>query len=1339
MARHFVPATLMMIAGLAWPAAADFEASQPAPVAPAAAAAKLNKPAAAMLRFPAISKDFICFAYANDLYLAPRTGGMATPLSTRVGAESFPRFSPDGKTLAFVGRYDGNSEIYTMPVNGGAGGEASRVTHHPAGEILAGWYPDGKDLLMITNGFAGLPRQSQLWSVPATGGMPTQLPVPYGGFGSISDDGKWLVYSLHVTDNRTWKRYRGGMATDIWMFNLETKAAKKITDWEGTDTLPMWNGGKVYYLSDQGPEHRLNVWVFDPQTDAREQLTTFKDNDVRWPGMGPGDAGQGEIVFQLGPVLRVLDLKTRQSRELTITIPGSKPLVAQRTVEGAAKVSSTSISPTGKRIAASGRGDIWTLPAKEGVVRRLTATNGVFERDVAWSPDGRWICYFSDESGEYELYLRSSGAKEEVKKDESDKIKDESKKEEGKKEEGKADEPKKDEPIKDEAKKDEDKKEDVKKEDAKTEQKKGEVVVRKLTSMGPGFRIGTQWSPDSKFIVFHDSNGVLYMVDVEKAETKTIDTDPQMTGPTVAFSHDSAWMAYSLTSAARQNSSIWLYNMKSGEKSEIISPMFNSGSPTFDRKGDWLYFTSQQAINNPKYADIDLTFIYSGTEVLMAAPLRKDVKWPILPKNDDEVIKPEGSKADEKKDDKKDEPKKDDKKEDKPLAAADDPVSGSWSCTVNGPAEVIPGGTVPFFLNIRLEEGTKVVGKITSVMGSADVNGSYDKSSGIMKFSISMNKVEVAMEAKIAGGSFTGTWSVGEMAGTMNGTRNTPKSNEKKDDKKDDKQDDKKVDAAGDKKDDKKSGKDKKKEDPIKIDIEGFEARAMMLPMAPGGFGNIAVTEDNKLIYVRSAGRGEASGGGGIKIFDPKDDTREEKAVTGGGGFELSADGKKILVGTTIYDAAAGGGKAQPVPTAGTRMSLLPREEWKQIVTDAWRIFRDYFYVADMHGVDWPKVLNHYLPMVEDANSRDDVQFIIGEMISELNVGHAYAQDPGDVEAAPAAVGVGLLGADFELVTEGTTKAYRIKRILTGGPWDGDGKGPLSIPGIDIKAGQYVLAVNGTPVDTSKDIYAAFIATADRVVGVTVSDKPVMDGAEKEVLVKPVGSEANLRYRWWIETKRKYIFDKSEGKIGYIYVPNTGADGQNDLFRQFAGQRGMDALIIDDRWNGGGQIPTRFIEMLNRPATNYWARRGGEKADWTWPPDSHQGPKAMLINGLAGSGGDMFPWLFKRTKLGKLIGTRTWGGLVGISGNPALIDGGTIAVPTFGFYETDGTWGIEGHGVDPDLMVLDDPSKMQDDGDPQLDVAISTLLDEIKTGGYKRPARPAAPNRSGMGIQDKDK
>jgi tricorn protease len=293
-----------------------------------------------------------------------------------------------------------------------------------------------------------------------------------------------------------------------------------------------------------------------------------------------------------------------------------------------------------------------------------------------------------------------------------------------------------------------------------------------------------------------------------------------------------------------------------------------------------------------------------------------------------------------------------------------------------------------------------------------------------------------------------------------------------------------------------------------------------------------------------------------------------------------------------------------------------------------------------------------------------------------------------------------------------------------------------------VKEGEYVLAVNGMPIDTSKDPWAAFKGLAGRTISLTVGPNPAFDDKVREVVVKPMGSEDNLRYRDWIEANRRYVSEKSGGKVGYVYVPNTGIDGQSDMVRQFQGERFKKALIVDDRWNGGGQIPTRFIEMLNRPVTNYWARR--DQHDWIWPPDSHVGPKAMLINGLAGSGGDMFPWLFRHNKLGPLVGTRTWGGLVGISGNPGMIDGSSVRVPVFAFYETDGTWGIEGHGVDPDVEVMDDPGVMKGGPhnggiDPQLDKAVELLLAELERNPVKHPARPAYPNREGFGIAPADK
>lgn len=1259
------------------------------------------EPTAAMLRWPDVSQTHIVFSYANGLWIVPKSGGRAEPIANPPGQESFPRFSPDGKRIAFVGNYDGNRDLYTVPVSGGV---PHRVTHHPGGEILCDWAPPaygtGNELLFLTNGLAGLSRQTQIFSVDAKGGLPTQLPVPYAGFGALSPDGQWLAYTTHSTDSRTWKRYRGGMATDVWLFNINTKQSRMATDWEGTDTLPMWvpggDGAAFYYISDQGPEHRLNIWKYTLADGRREQITTYANDDVKWPSIGPGDNGQGEIVFQLGSELRLFNLGTRQDRVVKVTIPGDRPTVRTRIVDAARNISSASISPAGKRVAIEARGDIWSAPAKEGVTRNLSRTDGVFERGPAWSSDGRWIAYFSDQDGEYDLWIRPADVRTPAK------------------------------PA-----------------DAKAPEKdEGEEVVdehawlrsppRRLTDLGPGFRMGIVWSPDAKHVTYTDNGGRIYLTNIESGDTRTIDANPWGNPVGVSWSHNSAWITYAMSedNPLSSNGVVYLYNVASGEKHALTSPMFSSGSPAFDRKGEFLYFTSNRIINAPMYSDIDSTFIYTGTQALYMVPLRSDVKNPFALRNDEEDFKKDDKKKDDKKkDEKKDEPagdnaKNGDKKnnangEKTDDATADDGLSGTWSGTATSDTGQPPGG-IPLTIKISLGTGGSISGTISSPMGEGQITGgSFNKATGALTINLSVGPIAVTIEGTVSGEQFSGSWTSPQGGGTFNANRTARASAENG--AGDKASTDKPADAAKD----------------FSIEIDGFERRAIQLPVSSGSFGNLNVTHDGKLIYARFGARG-GSEGPSIRIFDPADEAREEKVVTAGAGsFDLSADGKKILVrrggSFSVMDASAGGGKSSTVPTSGMLTHVDPRSEWRQIFNDTWRLQRDYFYEDTLHGVDWNKVRDHYGRMLEECITREDVAYVQAEMISELNVGHAYLSNPGDVESGPPSLPVGLLGCDFELVDG----AYRIARIYGGADWDADARGPLSQLGMNIKEGDYFLAVNGVPVDTSKDPWAALIGASGRVTAITVGPNPAIDRDAREVLVTPTGSEVNLRYRAWIEANRAYVDKASDGTIGYIYVPNTGVDGQSDLFRQFVGQRGKPALIVDDRWNGGGQIPTRFIELLNRPATNFWARRHGHA--WPWPPDAHFGPKAMLINGLAGSGGDMFPWLFRHNNLGKLIGMRTWGGLVGISGNPGLIDGGAITVPTFGFYETDGTWGVEGHGVDPDIEVIDDPAKMVNGRDPQLDAAVQHLLEELRVRPFVPPARPASPDRSRMGITEEDK
>jgi len=1219
--------------------------------APAKANGQAIRPDATMLQFPDVSRTHIVFVYGNDLWLVPREGGVAEPLASPPGQESFPKFSADGATIAFVGNYDGNRDVYTIPVAAGSGaGLASRVTHHPAGETVCDWTPDGR-IIFFTNGFAGLDRQQSVFTVSPEGGLPQQLPIPYGTWASVSPDGAWLAYQPHTTDFRTWKRYRGGMATDIWLFNLRDRTSRQITDWEGTDTMPMWKGSTVYYLSDAGANHRLNIWSFDTGSGRREQITDFADYDVKWPSIGPGSDNQGEIVFQNGPQVHLLDLRTKRTRAVDIVIPGDRPSLRDRQIDFSKHISGASLSPSGKRLAVEARGEIWSLPGEQGVTRNLTRTSGVAERSPTYSPDGKWIAYLSDATGEYELYVMPADGT--------------------------------DAPV-------------------------------QLTQGGTCFRYVRNWSPDSKHIVYSEKTGEVFLCSPEwkdgkpaPGSVKPIAREMWANQREMAWSHDSGWIALIL-GEENQHGALYLYEVATGTLTRVTDPMFSASVPAFDRKGDYLYFCSQRTFA-PSYSELDTTFVYRDTDNILAVPLRKDVKNPMAPRSDEEDAKQDGDKSKDKKDG----------------AKAASGLAGLWKGTVQGSAE----GEEPLDIEliVRVADDGAITGTVKVAGSEFPISDTkFNAETKELSFVVvSDHRYEATV--KLEDKKIAGNWTASDgRSGTLA------------------------ADRTGD-----------APKEALKIELAGFEERAIPLPIKSGNFGPLAVNDSGKLLFLRAVDRrpgDESPPGGDLRIFDfldEKSDKKEDKAVISGVvTFEVSADGKKALLrrgqggrDLHVVDAAADQKAEKKVPTDAMTAAIKPREEWKQIFTDTWRIQRDFFYVPNLHGVDWNKTRDRYLPMLQDCVTRDDLNYVLRELISELNVGHAYITGQGDVEQQPS-VPVGLLGCDFELATVDGNTAYRIKRIYEGGPWDSDARGPLSQPGVDVKVGDFLLAVNGVPVDTKKDPWAAFLATADKTTEITVSEKPVRDDKARNILVKPLRTDQGMRYRWWIERNRKYVEYRTDGKVGYIYVPNTGINGQNDLFRQFYGQRHKQALIIDERWNGGGQIPTRFIELLNRPVTNYWARRDGK--DWTWPPDSHQGPKCMLINGLAGSGGDMFPALFKQNEIGPLIGMRTWGGLVGISGNPSLIDGGGTTAPTFGYYEKDGSWGIEGHGVDPDILIVDDPAKMPqglDDvdgvpamgGDPQLDAAIDHIRTELERNPYRPPQRPTPPDRKGMGIKAEDK
>ncbi|HEY4154281.1 MAG TPA: PDZ domain-containing protein, partial [Puia sp.] len=405
---------------------------------------------------------------------------------------------------------------------------------------------------------------------------------------------------------------------------------------------------------------------------------------------------------------------------------------------------------------------------------------------------------------------------------------------------------------------------------------------------------------------------------------------------------------------------------------------------------------------------------------------------------------------------------------------------------------------------------------------------------------------------------------------------------------------------------------------PVDIDLDGLETRMILLPPPAGNYGKISSAK-GKIIYLRLPVTGTKDGHPSLHYFDIS--KREEKNILENvNDYWLSSNTEKILVQREKAFVVISPEESQkfekPLPLADMQMMVDPVLEWKQIFNDAWRLERDYFYDPGMHGVDWNLVKERYSKMLEGAITREEVNFIIGEMLGELNSSHTY-HGGGDLEKEPRE-NVGYLGVDW--LADGNY--YKIKTILKAAPWDAEVHAALDVPGLDIKEGDYILAVNGVPISTAEEPFAFFQGLAKKTVELTYNTKPSLAGA-KTAIVQTLDDEYRLRYLAWVEANRKKVDQETNGEAGYIYVPSTGLDGQEELTRQFDAQWNKKALVIDERFNSGGQIPDRFIEMLNRTPLAFWATRDG--AVWPWPYAAHFGPKVMLINGWSGSGGDAFP------------------------------------------------------------------------------------------------------------------
>ena len=1050
-----------------------------------------------LLRFPDISKDKIAFVYAGDIWIVDSNGGTARQLTSHEGIELFPKFSPDGKWIAFSGEYSGNRQVYIMPVEGGT---PTQLTYYndvgvmpPRGGFdyqVLGWTADGKNVLFRGNRLPWGERMGKYFLVPIDGGIETPLQIPEGGGGMLSLDGTKMVYTPIEREWRTWKRYRGGRAQDVWIYDLKNNTTEKITDWLGTDNQPLWVGNKIYFTSDR--TGTLNLYSYDLSSKQTTAVTEFDNYDVLWPS-----ASEDKIVYENGGYIYKYDPSTNKNEQVPIKVfgdfAGTVPYI--KNLKG--QVNWFEISPTGKRALLEARGDIFTVPAENGEILNLTKTQGIREINPVWSPDGKWIAYLSDKTGEYEIFMKAGD---------------------------------------------------------------GSGQEKQITNDGTIWRFAPVWSHDSKKLAFSDKNQKLWFVDVSSGNTVEVDHSRFNDISDYNWSPDSKWLTYT-KGGESQMSSIWVYSLDQKKAMQLSSDLTDEFNPVFSKDGKYLYFFSNRDFNL-KFSNWEFNYVYTNPTRVYSAALNYEVPALFQPKSDDERI--------------------------------------------NG----------------------------------KEKNGEKDKID------------------------------TGEVL--------------------------------------------------VKIDPENFENRISVLPGKSGSYGSLHQAEKGVLYIYRD------DSGSKLKFFNQEDE-KEITVLEDIGNYVVSANGKKILYAKAgeygIVDVKENQKNTDGrIDLSNLEIKVYPKEEWKQIFADGWRLLRDWFYDENMHGLDWKAMKGKYEQLVPYVSHRMDLDYILGELGGELNAGHVYV-NWGDFKRVKRIEG-GLLGCELAVDPSGY---YKIIKIFKGENWHSDFRSPLTEYGVNVNEGDFIIAIDGQEVKTNINFYKYLENKADVTVTLLVNSKAsIVDAREEKVI--PVKSETNLRYLDWIESRMKMVDELSGGKIGYIHIPNTAIEGNRELFKYFYPQTNKEALIIDDRYNGGGFVPDRMIELLDRQILNYWVRRGREPQPV--PGLVHEGPKACLINGYSSSGGDAFPYYFREMNMGKIIGTRTWGGLIGISGNPSLMDGGSISIPVFRFLDTEGNWAVENEGVYPDIEVLDRADLVVQGRDPSLEKAVEVLLEELKNNPQKKLIVPPAPDES---------
>jgi tricorn protease len=1093
---------------------------------------------ARFVRTPDVRGDVVVLSWEGDLFRVPLSGGTALRMTTHPGNEEAPKVSPDGRWVAFRATYDGPNEVYLMPM---AGGVPKRLTYTGNASPVT-WTPDGKKIVFRSGHESTFRPVPRLFSVSPEGELPVPLPPERGVVASYSPDGTKLAYSRRGDEEYYWKRYKGGAFQDIWLHDFKANAYTLLTDYVGKNSYPMWAGNGLLFVTDRESKGVANLWRLDPATKAASPVTAYEDFDVQMPS-----TDGKTVVFTRAGVLYRMDVATSKVEKVEIDVPSDQWAVGERAVSAKETIQSMAVANDGKWTAFEARGDVFLVSTEEnGGTRNLTRAPKSRERFPRFSPDGAKVAFFSDRTGEYQLYVTGVS---------------------------------------------------------------GDQPWEALTTDLDRTAYHAEWSPDGTKLLFGDKDLRIFVVDVATKKRTKIAESRQLANDEFSWeisdyswSPDGAWVAYTHI-APNRNGRIWLHELATGRTTPVTDGFYHSVNPSFDPKGELLYFLSYRSFTT-RVDVFEDNHVIPKPVMPVAVQLRAGQKPPF-----DKAPKEE--------------------------------AKGS---------EPVPDGA-----RVGAKEAEKA------------------------------EKAKETTEVKAAPRSAS-----------------LPR---------------------------------------VVVDVEGLSSRLFPLPVKAGtyfhlkagkGYVTWGSTEEygeDEIEQLFSPAFGKDLLG--LRVFDVA--AQKEVALEGSvSDWRLSPNGEHAVVKKGAAFHASPLEKVFSGKTLGTALVLdrvvvrmNPRDEWLQVFDDAWRWYRDFFYDPNMHGRDWKAMGAVYRAMVPALNSRSELNWLLSQMVGELCVSHTYVGggDTGPKKAPEPLVFTGRLGADLVADARGR---FVFSSVFRPSGTTGDLAAPLARPDVNVKEGEYLLAIDGIDLTAPDNPYRHLQVAKGQKVRLTVG--PAADGKGSRVVeVEPLRTEYDLRYDRWVAKNLAFVEKASGGEMGYLHLTAMGAENIAQFDRFYRAFHDRKGLVIDVRGNGGGWVEYFVIDKLQRRLTAFNVLKNMEP--FAYPPGASRARFALLTNEYNGSDGEAFVEHFKAAKLGTVIGVPSWGGLVGVVNGQPTVDGGTVHQSNNSFYGRDGTWLVENHGAEPDVLLENDPASASAGKDLQLEKAVEVLKKETAEKPFTFPARPAYPVR----------